>query len=111
MARQYNKITTIRLFPNSDGSAKYSNSKWTPYKDGAAADIHFRGTATYSIRAFENDDGSIGVSISEITERHGEDSITDGISQPGLKKVGEAMQQKHVPSSPSPMSLDDDIPF
>lgn len=111
MARKYNKVTTMRIFPNDDGGAKYSNSKWTPYKDGSPADVHFRHNALYSIRAFENDDGSLGVQISEIVEHHGTDSITDGISQPGLKKVGEAMQEKHVPNTPSPMSLDDDIPF
>jgi hypothetical protein len=109
MARSYNKITTIRLFPNSDGAAKFSNSKWTPYKDGSASDLHFRGTAQYSVRAFENDDGSLGVQISEITEKYGTDSITDGISQPGMKQVGEAMQAKHVPDSA--INLDDDIPF
>ena len=100
MARKYNKVTTMRIFPNEDGGAKFSNSKWTPYKDGSPADVHFR-----------HDDGSLGVQISEIVEHHGTDSITDGISQPGLKKVGEAMQEKHVPNTPSPMSLDDDIPF
>ena len=109
MAKAYNKITTIRLFPNSDGKARFSNSKWVPYKDGSAADLHFRADTTYSIRAFQNDDGSLGVQISEITERYGTDSIADGISQPGMKKIGETIQAKHVPDSK--ISLDDDIPF
>ena len=38
MARKYNKVTTMRIFPNEDGGAKFSNSKWTPYKDGSPAD-------------------------------------------------------------------------
>jgi len=109
MARKYNKITTIRLFPNSEGAAKFSNSKWTPYRDGSAADVNFRGDTQYSVRAFENDDGSLGVQISEVTEYHGTDDITDGISQPGMKQVGQAMQAKHVPDSS--INLDDDIPF
>jgi hypothetical protein len=108
MARKYNTVTTIRMFANEEGKAKYSNSKWTPYKEGAPADLHFRGDKVYSVRAFPNDDGSLGVQISEIVEYHGTDDISDGISQQGMKPIGEAIQQKHVPSS---INLDDDIPF
>ena len=109
MARKYNTVTTIRIFANDEGQAAFSNSKWTPYKDGSPADLHLKGNSVYSVRAFPNDDGSLGVQISEVVEYHGTDDITDGISQQGMRPIGEAMQKKHVPDSA--ISLDDDIPF
>ena len=108
MARKYEVVTTVRLFKNDDGKAAYSNAKWTPYKQGNPADVVFRGDKLYSVRAFPNDDGSLGVQISEIIETHGTDSISDGVTQGGMKPLAEAVQSKHVPSS---IGLDDDIPF
>lgn len=107
--RKYEVVTTMRLFKNDDGKAIYSNSKWTPYKQGNPADIHFRGDKVYSVRGFQNDDGSIGVQISEIVEgQAGTDSITDGVTQGGLRPIAQSVQQTHAPSA---IGLDDDIPF
>lgn len=108
MARRYEVMTTIRMFKNDDGKAAYSNAKWSPYSQGNPADISFRGDKKYSVRAFPNDDGSLGVQISEIIETHSTDSIADGITQGGMKPIGEAIQKNHAPSG---IGLDDDIPF
>lgn len=110
MARQYVKVCKIRLFPNTDGKMKsaYGNSSWTPYRDGAPADVTLRSGMKYSVQAFENDDGTIGIDIAEIREREysGTDSIADGVSQGGLKPVAQSIDNKFKPAT---QEKDDDI--
>lgn len=101
MAKQFRTITNIKLFSNDSGSATHGNSKWTPYKDGSASDLTFHGSRQYSVKLFDNGDGTLGLNISEVTE----DGSTGQTG--GLKPVSEVAQ---VPAS-SGMSLDDDIPF
>lgn len=122
MAKRYVKITTIRCFANTDDQAKskYGNSNWKPYKDGAPADLHFRSDARYSVQCYENDDGSLGINIAEVQEYVSKDNIADGISQGGLRPIGEAINNQHQPAqrhAPAAkpaegQELDDtDIPF
>jgi hypothetical protein len=85
MANQYRKVINITLFANSEGKATHGNSKWTPYKDGSPADIHLRKDARYSVKLFGNDDGSLGLAISEVVQGVYTDSISDGVSQPGMR--------------------------
>ena len=101
MAKQYRTVTNIKLFQNDNGSATHGNSKWTPYKDGSAADLTFYGSRQYSVKLFDNGDGSLGLNISEVTE-----DGTPG-STGGLKPVADVAP---TPASGG-MSLDDDIPF
>ena len=101
MAKQFRTITNIKLFSNDNGSATHGNSKWTPYKDGSSADLTFYGSRQYSVKLFDNGDGTLGLNISEVTE-----DGTPG-STGGLKPVAEVAP---APASSS-MSLDDDIPF
>ena len=109
MMRKYEKVCSIRLFKNDDGKAAYSNNKWKPYRDGANADITFRGDNTYSVKGFINDDGSIGVSISQVVEYEGTDNPADNISQGGFKSAAQAVQAKYHPTKEL---LDDtDVPF
>ena len=105
MARQYKKLTTIRMWPNTSGkgNAKYGNANWKPFKDGAPGDIHLRADANFSVQAYENDDKSIGVTISLVQDYEGGDDIRDGISQGGMKKLADTVVK--------PDQLDDDIPF
>lgn len=114
MARQYVKMCKIRLFPNTDGKMKsaYGNSSWQPYRDGAPADITLRAGLKYSVQAFENDDGTIGIDIAEIREREysGGDNISDGISQGGLKPVAQSIDNRYKPATQG-NDDDTDIPF
>jgi len=110
MAQQYRDITQIRVWPNDKGMAKYGNSKWTPYKEGTPADVHLRGDVQYSIRVFENDDGSMTLKISEKVAYANTDSLAADVKQDGFKQVAEAAGVKHA-SATSSLSLDDDIPF
>jgi len=110
MAKQYIKMCNMKMWRN-DGDSKrglYSNSKWTPYRDGSPADVTFRAGCTYSIAAFENDDSTITIAISEVRDYQATDNIADGISQGGLKPVGDAINQKYQPAV---KETDDDIPF
>jgi len=116
MAKKYIKLTTIRCFANTDDQAKskYGNSNWKPYKDSAPADIHLRADARYSVQVFTNDDGSLGINISEVRDYESHDNIADNISQGGLKPVGQAINQRHQPATKPAegQQLDDtDIPF
>tara|TARA_R110000772_G_scaffold169275_1_gene281138 strand:- start:180 stop:473 length:294 start_codon:yes stop_codon:yes gene_type:complete len=94
--RQWQKVATIKLFKN-DGStsSSHGNSAWTPWIDGSNTDIVLRGDTKYSVRKFDNDDGSMTIQISQV--------IADAANSGGeLKKIE------------SPLSLDDtidDIPF
>ncbi|MAL84596.1 MAG: hypothetical protein CMF11_09710 [Idiomarina sp.] len=115
MARRYDTVTYIKLFPNTEGKGKaqYSNSKWMPYdaEKKGYADITFREGQRHQVSLFPNDDGTISIRISRVTEYEGEDSIADGISQPALKPIGNTISSKY--SAPQPKAEDDDpdIPF
>ena len=88
MAKQYIKMCNIKMWEN-DGDSKrglYSNSKWTPYRDGSPADVTFRAGCTYSVAAFQNDDGTINI-----------------------KPVGDAINPRSQPAVKE--TDDDDIPF
>jgi hypothetical protein len=110
MARQWKPITQFRAWPNDKGAAKYGNSKWTPYKDGAPADVHLRHDVQYSVRVYENDDGSITLKVEQPVEYTGTDSVADDVSQGGFRQVAEAAGVQET-ARKSKMSLDDDIPF
>ena len=110
MATQYKDITQFRVWPNDKGVAKYGNGKWTPYKDGAPADVHLRSDVQYSLRVFENDDGSLTLKVSQRMEYTGTDSVAADVSQQGFRQVAEAAGVQGG-SKPSAMNLDDDIPF
>jgi len=105
--RRYEKVCSMRLFKNDEGKAPYSNNKWTPYVDGANADVTFRADQTYSVKGFNNDDGSIGISISRVVEYEGGDNPADNVSQGGFKQVANTIQGQYHPKE-----LDDsDVPF
>lgn len=115
MARRYDTITYIKLFPNPEGKGKaqFSNSSWTPYsaEQKAPADITLREGQKHQVSLFVNDDGTMSVRISRVTEYEGEDSIADGISQSALRPAANAISSKY--SAPQPKAEDDDpdIPF
>lgn len=106
MANKLQKIMGIKVFPNAEGAAKWSNSKFTPWKDGSSADITLRGDKQYRVSVFENDDGSLGISLSESVPYHAADNLHDNIQQGGLRKVAETQAVKR-----NAISLDDEIPF
>ena len=100
------------MYPNSEGKATHGNSNWKPFKDGSPADIHLRKDAKYSVKLFGNDDGTFGLSISEVVVGNYTDSISDGVSQPGMRSLAQTID----PPKPSPIAalkdeLDDEIPF
>jgi hypothetical protein len=109
MAQQYRDVTQIRVWPNDKGMAKYGNSKWTPYKEGAPGDVHLRGSVQYSVRVFENDDGSMTLKISEKLPYTNTDNLADDVSQPGMRQIAETIGVQERPTSQ--MNLDDDVPF
>ncbi len=115
MARRYETITYIKLFPNTEGKSKaqYSNGNWQPYsaEQKTPADLTFREGQRHQVSLFPNEDGTISIRISRVTEYEGEDSISDGISQPAMKPIGNAISHKY--SAPQPKAEDDDpdIPF
>ena len=114
MAMKYHTVCSMRLFKNTDDKSKadYGNSKWKPYKDGSVADIHLRADQNYSVSGFINDDGSIGISIRAASAYQAGDSISDGVSQGGLKPVAESVQAQHHPKTAPIADLDDsDVPF
>lgn len=102
MAKKFTTITNIKLFRNDNGAATHGNSKWTPYKDGGPGDLTFRGDQEYSVKLFDNGDGSLGLNISMVTE--------DGEQGGGMQSLGQATASVAKPSI-SMDDLDDDIPF
>lgn len=106
MATKLEKIASIRVFPNTEGTAKWGNGKFTPYKDGSPADVTLRGDKKYRVSVFENDDGSLGISITEPIHYEAADNLHDDVQQGGLRKVAETAAVKR-----NALSLDDDIPF
>ena len=110
MARQWKNITQFRAWPNDKGAAKYRNGKWTPWKDGAPADVHLRSDVEYSVLVYENDDGSITLKVEQPFEYSGTDSVADDVSQGGFKQVAEAAGVQETVRK-SKLNLDDDIPF
>ena len=112
MDNQYLNLVNIKLFTNTEGKATHGNSKWTPYKDGNPADIHLRKDARYSVKLFGNDDGSLGLAISEVVQGVYTDSISDGVSQPGMRTLAQTIDPpKQSPISALKDELDDEVPF
>lgn len=109
MAYEYTDVTQMRVWPNDKGAAKYGNSSWQPYRDGSPADVQLRGGMKYSVRVFENDDGSLTIKLSYRNEYQNTDSVAADVSQPGMRQVAEAIGIQERPTSP--MNLDDDVPF
>jgi hypothetical protein len=107
MAREYQKIMNVKVFPNEQGKARWGNGKFTPWKDGAPADVHLRGDVTYSVRVFEEADGSLGISFTQPVGEaaRGTDSLSADLQQGGMKKLADTVAVK------SGLSLDDEIPF
>jgi hypothetical protein len=105
MATNYQKIMNIKVFPNDNGAAKWGNSKFVPYKDGAPADIHLRADQQYRVSVFEDSDGSLGISLTIPTKQHGTDDLGSDLRQGGMKKLADAV------SASRGLSLDDDVPF
>lgn len=102
----YQKVMNIKVFPNDKGSAKWGNSKFTPYKDGAPADIHLRGDVKYRVSVFEENDGSLGISLTVPDENRATDNLSNDLKQGGMKKLADTSAVKRG------LSLDDDeIPF
>ena len=115
MARRYETITYIKLFANTDAKAKaqYSNGNWQPYsfESKAPADLMFREGQRHQVSMFVNEDNTISIRISRVTEYEGEDSIADGISQPALKPIGNTISTKYAAPQPKAEDDDPDIPF
>jgi len=107
MAREYQKIMNVKVFPNTEGKARWGNGKFTPWKDGSPADIHLRSDVQYSVRVFEEADGSLGISFTQPMGEaaRGTDSLSADLQQGGMKKLADTAAVK------SGLSLDDDIPF
>ena len=105
--KQYKKLLTIGLLTNTGGKVKAGNSGWSPYVDGKPGDVTLKGDVKYQVSLFENDNGSMSISISEIIDPYKGvqfDSISDQISQPGMKSIAEALEIKKE-------DKDDEIPF
>ena len=105
--KTYKKIITVNLFTNNGGKVKAGNSGWSPYVDGKPGDVTLKGDTKYQVSLFENDNGSMSISISEIIDPYKGvqfDSISDQISQPGMKSIAEALEIKKE-------DKDDEIPF
>jgi len=113
MANQYRKVLSITLYANSEGKATHGNSNWKPYKDGSPADVHLRKDAKYSVKLFHNDDGSLGVSLSEVIIASYTDSISDGVSQPGMRSLAESIKSPIASIKDELKEMDDadEIPF
>lgn len=103
--RRYVKKMSFRLFKNEkEGGAPYGNLKLKPYdpEERAERDVIFRAGTVYRASGFVNDDGSIGITITEAVEYEGTDSIADNISQDGFKPIAEAIQTQYHPAPPAP---------
>ena len=91
--KTYKKLLSIGLFTNTGGKVKAGNSGWSPYVDGKPGDVTLKGDTKYQVSLFENDNGSMSISISE------------QISQTGMKSIAEALEIKKKEDD------DDEIPF
>jgi len=95
--KQYKKIITVNLFTNTGGKVKAGNSGWTPYVNKEPGDILLSKDKKYQVSLFENDNGSYSVAISEIVDPYAGvkfDSISEQISQTGMKSIAEALEIK-----------------
>jgi len=107
MATRFEKVLQFKAFPNDpDRAAKWGNSKFTPYRDGSPADVTLRADVQYRLSVFENDDGSLGISVSQPVGHTAGDNLHDNVQQGGMKKLAETQAVKR-----NALSLDDDIPF
>ena len=93
--KTYKKIITVNLFTNTGGKVKAVNSGWSPYVDGKPGDVTLKGDVKYQVSLFENDNGSMSISISEIVDPYKGvkfDSMSEQISQTGMKSIAEALE-------------------
>lgn len=127
MANQYETVTNIKIFKN-DGVKVGGNNEWYPYQKlpgeerAQKRDILLKANQKYYISMFDNGDNSWNVKIQTIkndTAGKKFDPISDDISQPAMKKVGEMLQTKHASieddedeekKKENPID-DDEIPF
>mgnify|MGYP006969420906 CR=1 FL=1 len=122
---QYETVTNIKIFKN-DGVKIGGNNEWYPYQKlpgeekAKRRDILLKADQKYYISMFDNGDGSYNVKIQTIkNDRAGKtfDPISDDISQPAMRKVGEVLQDKYAPIDDGQQTnnkkddLDDEIPF
>lgn len=95
--KQYKKILSISLFKNNGGKIVAGNAGWTPYVSGVPGDILLSKDKKYQVSIFQNDDGSQSISMSEIVDPYKGvkfDSISEQISQTGMKSIAEALENK-----------------
>jgi hypothetical protein len=113
MAKSYRKVTTIKMFANTEGRspALYGNGNWKPWRDGANADITLRADSQYSCQLFKNDDGTMTCRISEVVPYEATDSVSSGVSQPAFKSVAQAISGEQPEAPKKDGEFDDDIPF
>tara|TARA_R100001510_G_scaffold57150_1_gene64348 strand:- start:21192 stop:21569 length:378 start_codon:yes stop_codon:yes gene_type:complete len=123
---QYETITQIKIFKN-DGVKVGGNNEWYPYQKlpgeekAKRRDILLKADQKYYISMFDNNDGSYNVKIQVVKNDRSTkeyEPITDGISQPGMKKLGDALQTKHLSieddgteEDKKDPTDDDEIPF
>ena len=111
MSNQFEDVTSIRIWKN-EGVRKGGNNKWNVYipnpdksQDApkrVRGDLLLKKEQDYYISMFETDDGKgYDVKIQIVKNARDPkkvyDAITDGISQPGMKKLGEVVENKHKP--------------
>ena len=95
--KEYKKIASISLFKNQCGKVIAGNSGWTPYVGGVPADILLSKDKKYQISLFNNPDGSQNVAVSEVIDRYEGvefDKVSDSVSQPAMKSIAEALENK-----------------
>ena len=101
---EYETLTQIKIFKN-DGVKIGGNNEWYPYQKlpgedrASKRDILLKADQKYYISMFDNNDGSYNVKIQVVKNDRSTkefEPITDGISQPGMQKLGEVLQTKHA---------------
>jgi len=130
MANQFENVTSIRLWKN-EGKRIGGNNKWNVYipnpdkspdtPGSIRGDLVLRKDQDYYVSMFETDDGKgYDVKIQIVKNARDPnkvyDKITDGISQPGMKQLGDIVEDKH--KSIEDLDIDkkdpideDEIPF
>ena len=95
--KEYKKIATMTIWKNQGGKVIAGNSNWTPYVGGVPTDILLSKDKKYQISLFNNPDGSQNVAVSEVIDRYEGvefDKVSDSVSQPAMKSIAEALENK-----------------
>ena len=95
--KEYKKIASISLFKIQGGKVIAGNSVWTHYVGGSPGDILLSKDKKYQISVFQNDNGSQSIAISELIDRYEGvefDKVSDSVSQPAMKSIAEALENK-----------------